>query len=76
LLESARIFHDEIGTALHELERLAHHREILKAPGYFRFGPTPKFRYSVIYQQFDAAIHVIAFAAPQRRPGYWKQRNA
>jgi hypothetical protein len=57
------------------LARRTHHREIVSAPGYYRVGPTRTHRYSIIYTITEHAFHVVAFAAPQRRPGYWRRRT-
>jgi hypothetical protein len=75
LPNSAELFIDEIEHALHAI---GHHPGKSRLPGsrrYFRFGPTARFSYSVIYQMSETAVEVLAIAAPQRRPGYWKRRR-
>ena len=74
LINSAEIFHGEIEAALADLAGRTHHREILAVRGYYRVGPTRTHRYSIIYKIEEGVYHVVAFAAPQRRPGYWRQR--
>ena len=72
---SAELFVDEIEEALAEMKK---HPGKFRLPGslnYFRVGPTARFSYSVIYQISDACLEVIAIAAPQRRPGYWRRRR-
>jgi hypothetical protein len=75
LVNAPAMFYDEMQATLRELSQLAHHRAILNAPGYYRLGPTPTFRYSVIYQVMGTTIYLVAFAAPERRPGYWRRRK-
>jgi len=75
LVNSADIFHYEIQVALNDLGERTHHREIAEAPGHYRVGPTPTFTYSLIYKVVANEIHLLAIAAPQRRPGYWKRRR-
>jgi len=33
-----------------------------------------RFPYTVIFLEYDASVHVLAFARQQRRPGYWRAR--
>lgn len=75
LVNAPAMFYEEIQEALHKLSQLGHHREIVKVPGYYRLGPTRTFRYSLIYQRSETTIYLVAFAAPQRRPGYWRRRK-
>jgi hypothetical protein len=75
LVNSAEVFYNEIQAALDDLGRRTHHREIVDAHGYYRVGPTPIFSYSLIYRVVENQIHLLAIAAPQRRPGYWKRRK-
>ena len=75
LINSAEIFYDEIQAGLEDLRSRVHHRELADAPGYYRLGPTRTHSYSLIYTMQDGAIHLVAIAAPQRRPGYWKRRR-
>jgi hypothetical protein len=75
LVNSAEIFHSEIQEALDQLVRQEHHREIPDAPGYYRVGPIRTHRYSMIYKMKENTIYLVAFAAPQRRPGYWRRRK-
>ncbi len=75
LLNAAELFAGEIEAALDELAQLTHHRPVQKMPGHVRIGPTPKFRYSLIYQVEDASLNVVAIASPERRPGYWRRRK-
>jgi hypothetical protein len=75
LVDSAGAFHHEIEAALSDLAGRTHHREIVRTPGYYRFGPTPTFRYSLIYKIVETHVHLVAMAAPERRPGYWKRRK-
>jgi hypothetical protein len=44
-------------------------------PGIFRVGPSRIYSYSLIYRLGDGDAYVIAVAAPQRRPLYWKRRT-
>jgi hypothetical protein len=44
-------------------------------PGYFRAGPSRLHSYSLIYPAAEGNAYVIAVAAPQRRPLYWKGRT-
>ncbi len=74
-IDSAQKFHNEIRLALDDLAHRSQHRPLAQTPSYLRVGPTPKFRFSVIYKIVSEKIHVVAFAAPQRRPGYWKRRQ-
>jgi hypothetical protein len=69
------IFYNEIQAVLDDLGSRTHHREVTDALGYYRVGPTPTFGYSPIYKVVENRIHLLAIAAPQRRPGYWKRRN-
>jgi hypothetical protein len=75
LVNSAELFHHEIQAGLDDLSKRSHHREITTAPGYYRVGPTPMFSYSLIYKIVDAKIYLVAIAAAQRCPGYWKRRK-
>ena len=75
LINSAEIFYNEIQTSLDDLGKRTHHRKIIDAPGYYRVGPTPTYSYSLIYKIVGSEIHLLAIAAPQRRPGYWKGRQ-
>jgi len=45
------------------------------SPGIFRVGPSRIYSYSLIYRIRDGDAYVIAVAAPQRRPLYWKRRT-
>lgn len=75
LISSAEIFYNEIQAALDDLGSRTHHREVVDASGYYRVGPTPTYSYSLIYKIVENEIHLLAIAAPQRRPGYWKGRK-
>jgi hypothetical protein len=44
-------------------------------PGFFRVGPSRIYSYSLIYRLRDGDAYIIAVAAPQRRPLYWKGRT-
>ncbi len=44
-------------------------------PGFFRVGPSRIYSYSLIYRLRDGDAFVVAVAAPQRRPLYWKRRT-
>jgi hypothetical protein len=43
-------------------------------PGIFRVGPSRVYSYSLIYRLRAGDAYVIAVAAPQRRPLYWRHR--
>jgi len=75
LPNSADLFIDEIERALDEVLDQPGKSRMPKAPAYFRIGPTERFSFSIVYRIVEAEIHVIAIAAPQRRPGYWKRRR-
>jgi hypothetical protein len=75
LVNSADIFYNEIQAALDDLGSRTHHPEVADAPGYYRVGPTPTYSYFLIYKMVENEIHLLAIAAPQRRPGYWKRRK-
>jgi hypothetical protein len=75
LINAPKIFNDEIQKAFLELGRRAHHRAIAPNSGYYRLGPTRRFRYSLIYQLSGTTIYLVAIAAPERRPGYWRGRK-
>jgi len=75
LLNAADLFVDEIERALDQIRNDPSKSRMLGARTYYRVGPTERFSYSLIYQISDEAIEVLAIAAPQRRPGYWKRRR-
>jgi plasmid stabilization system protein ParE len=75
LPNAAELFIDEIESGLDEIKKHPGKSRMPGAPNYYRIGPTPRFSYSIIYQINGAALEVIAIAAPQRRPGYWKKRQ-
>jgi hypothetical protein len=51
-------------------------RPVLGAPsGFFRVGPSPIYSYTLIYRLRDGDAHVVAVAAPGRRPFYWVRRK-
>lgn len=76
LFNSAELFVDEIEQALGEIVDEPGKCRMPGVPGYFRVGPTERFSFSLIYRLEGDEIHVIAIAAPQRRPGYWRRRRA
>jgi len=51
-------------------------RRVADAPaGYYRSGPSKIYSYFLIYRlQEDTAV-IIAVAAPERRPLYWRRRK-
>jgi hypothetical protein len=75
LFNSAGLFVDEIEEALRDILAEPGKRRMPGLPGYFRVGPIARFSFSLIYRMAGDEIHVIAIAAPQRRPGYWKRRK-
>ncbi|MEJ0000571.1 MAG: hypothetical protein WDO13_16265 [Verrucomicrobiota bacterium] len=44
-------------------------------PGFFRVGPSAIHSYRLIYRLREGDAYVVAVAAPQRRPFYWKRRK-
>lgn len=57
-------------------------RRIIAAPESFpsfdvgtRFVIVDRFPFSIIYEQIEAAIQVVAVAHSSRRPGYWRYRR-
>ncbi|MEI9998836.1 MAG: type II toxin-antitoxin system RelE/ParE family toxin [Verrucomicrobiota bacterium] len=75
LPNAADLFVDEIERGLDEIRNAPGKRKMLGARGYYRFGPTERFYYSLIYQITGDTIEVLAISAPQRRPGYWRRRS-
>jgi plasmid stabilization system protein ParE len=75
LPNSAELFVDEIERGLDEIKKHPGKNRMPGSPNYYRVGPTERFSYSLIYQIGETALEVIAIAAPQRRPGYWKKRK-
>jgi mRNA-degrading endonuclease RelE of RelBE toxin-antitoxin system len=75
LPNSAELFVDEIECALEEIKKHPGKNRMRGATNYFRVGPTEHFSYSLIYQIRENTVEVIAIAAPQRRPDYWKRRR-
>jgi ParE-like toxin of type II ParDE toxin-antitoxin system len=71
----AELFVDEIERALEEIKKRPGKKRMPRSSLYYRFGPTERFAYSLIYQIGEDSLEVIAIAAPQRRPGYWKRRT-
>ena len=74
-INSSAIFYQEIQAALDDLGKRTHHRPLTNTSGYYRVGPTPTHSYSLIYRIVGDEIHLLAIAAPQRQPGYWKRRK-
>jgi plasmid stabilization system protein ParE len=75
LPDAAELFVDEIERALEEIQKHPGKKRMPRSSSYYRFGPTERFAYSLIYRIGKDALEVIAIAAPQRRPGYWKRRK-
>jgi plasmid stabilization system protein ParE len=75
LFNAADLFVDEIERALEQIQDDPGKNRMPGARNYYRVGPTERFSYSLIYQISDQTIEVLAIAAPQRRPGYWKRRR-
>jgi len=45
-------------------------------PGYFRIGPTPKHKYSLVFKIAGAdEVHLLAVCHPSRMPFYWGNRK-
>jgi plasmid stabilization system protein ParE len=72
---AAELFIDEIEQAIAQIEKAPGKRRLSGRPGYYRVGPTKRFSYSLIYQISGDLIEVLAVAAPQRRPAYWRKRR-
>ena|ERR1700761_5575983 len=75
LVNAPARFQEEIQEAFRELSQKTQHRGVAKVPGCYRLGPTRTFRYSLIYQWSGTTIYLVAIAAPERRPGYWRRRK-
>jgi len=75
LFNSAELFIDEIESALDAIPDQIGRSRMPGALAYFRVGPTERFSFSIIYQVVGPEIHVVAIAAPERRPGFWKRRR-
>ena len=39
-----------------------------------RFAVLRKFPYSIVYQEYEGAVYVVAIAHSSREPGYWQGR--
>ena len=51
-------------------------RRVANAPeGYFRSSPSKIYSYFLIYRIDDDTALIVAVAAPERRPLYWKRRK-
>ena len=75
LPDAADLLVDEIERALEQIRNDPGKSRMPGSPSYYRVGPTVRFSYSLIYQISVETIEVLAIAAPQRRPGYWKRRR-
>ena len=66
-------FRAVLDTALQDIASgLRQHPKVGRSP--FRKCILPGLPYSVIYEEKDTTIRVIALTHHSRRPGYWKQR--
>lgn len=75
LPNAADLFVDEIERGLDQIRNDPGKSRMPGSSDYCRVGPTERFSYSLIYQFSGETIEVLAIAAPQRRPGYWKRRR-
>jgi hypothetical protein len=75
----ARVGRDLVAGFVAEMERRV--AEVLAAPESYPFAPdqrdvrqapaTGRFPHAIVFVVRRDAVHVVAFAHPRRRPGYW-----